>query len=181
MVEASGTVRAFGLLETAIRLYNSSRDLQRSADALSGNECVPDFTQDLSSIIATCNGSGSCERCFEVTIDRLNFYRQQLARLRCIYNNTKTYKDNALAVGDNLSGIHAMAGVAWQRSRAMILGNFQNTQRIYDTKSQEFISGLYETLGNLSACMSTIGENNWYEKSGFIYFEFMKERYKRPD
>lgn len=147
-----------------------------------GNECVPDFTQDLSNDIAvSCNGEPSCETCFQTNFDKVNFYRRQLARLRCIYNNTKSFTDNAVAFGDNVSGIHAMTGLKWQQVRADILKNYKTMQGTYDRRYMEFMVGLEESLRELDTCMYIAGENNWYVKSGFIYYEFMQERYKRPD
>lgn len=160
----------------------SGNSLGNPTGTLNLNECVPDFSQDLSSdITVSCNGEPTCETCFNTAFDRLNFYRRQLGRMRCIYNSTKTYKDNALAMGDNMSGIHAMAGIAWQKERTKIVASFENTKTIYDRRSAEFLEGLQTTLRELNTCMYIAGENNWYTKSGFIYFEFMQERYKRND
>ncbi len=149
---------------------------------LSNEECVPDFSQDLSEDVAfSCNDDPTCNACFEKAYEKLNFYRRQLARLNCIYTNTKKYKEAAVAFGDNTSGVHAMAGIAWQQQRANIMKTYATTQTTYDAKSTEFLIGLNDALRKLSTCMDTIGENNWYAKSGFIYFEFMQQRYKRID
>jgi hypothetical protein len=32
-----------------------------------------------------------------------------------------------------------------------------------------------------NTCENQYGTADWFAKSGFIYFEFMKERYKRND
>lgn len=171
-----------GGMGTIMTSGGSVADMREGTATLSSNECVPDFSQDLSNdIYVSCNGEPTCETCFEQSFSKLNFYRRQLARLRCIYNNTKTYKDAAVALGDNTSGIHAMAGIAWQKERANIMNTYKNLQKTYDTKSTEFLEGLYDTLQELNTCMYIAGENNWYTKSGFIYFEFMQERYKRTD
>ncbi len=162
-----------------IRDIVKGNDIARS---LSLEECVPDFTQDLSSdILVSCNSEPSCETCFQTSFGKINFYRRQLARLRCIYNNTKTFTDNAIAFGDNMSGIHAMSGMRWQQVRIDIMKNYKTMQGTYDRRYIEFMGGLQESLRELDTCMYIAGENNWYIKSGFIYYEFMQERYKRPD
>ncbi|HAK76810.1 MAG TPA: hypothetical protein DCR35_01070 [Runella sp.] len=169
------------LIESAYKNRDAAGGLT-DAPTLSSTECVPDFNQDLSNDISvSCNGEPTCEACFEKSFEKLNFYRRQLARLRCIYNNTKSFKDAAVAFGDNTSGIHAMAGIAWQKQRATIMKTFEGTKKTYDNKSTELLSGLQTTLRELNTCMYIAGENNWYTKSGFIYFEFMQERYKRTD
>ena len=179
----SGAVaNGWGVASGIIGGFTAGREFWNTSPPLDNTECIPDFSQDLSSdITVSCNGEPSCEQCFETAFEKLNFYRRQLARLRCIYNSTKDYKDAAVAFGDNTSGIHAMAGIAWQNERAKIMRNFENTKSIYDSKSLEFLTGLQTTLRELSTCMYISGENNWYAKSGFIYFEFMQERYKRND
>lgn len=160
----------------------AAADLPDTSPTLSNQECVPDFTQDLNEDISvSCNGEPTCITCFDQAYEKLNFYRRQLARLNCIYNNTKKYKEAAVAFGDNTSGVHAMAGIAWQQQRANIMKTYQTTQSTYDAKSTEFLMGLNESLRELSTCMYITGENNWYAKSGFIYFEFMQQRYKRID
>jgi hypothetical protein len=168
-------------VNTGMESRGSGGDLA-DAPTLSETECVPDFSQDLGSgIMVSCNEEPTCIECFEKAYTDLNFYRRQLARMRCIYNNTKTFKESAVAFGDNTSGIHAMAGIAWQQQRANIMNSYKNMQKTYDTRSVEFLKGLQKSLKDLSTCMYISGENNWYAKSGFIYFEFMQERYKRPD
>lgn len=170
-----GIVAGVGILRDIVR----GNDIARS---LSLEECVPDFTQDLSNDIAvSCNGEPSCETCFQTSFDKVNFYRRQLARLRCIYNNTKSFTDNAIAFGDNMSGMHAMTGLKWQQVRIDIMKNYKTMQGTYDRRYIEFMVGLEESLRELDTCMYIAGENNWYVKSGFIYYEFMQERYKRPD
>ncbi len=169
-------------INTGMSGRGAAGDLPETPLTLSNNECVPDFTQDLNEDISvSCNGEPTCITCFEKAYEKLNFYRRQLARLNCIYNNTKKYKEAAVAFGDNTSGVHAMAGIAWQQQRANIMKTYQTTQTTYDTKSTEFLMGLNESLRELSTCMYISGENNWYAKSGFIYFEFMQQRYKRID
>lgn len=172
-----------GGMGTIMTSGGSIADMREGTATLSSNECVPDFSQDLSTsyINLGCFGNMTCEMCFNTAFSKINFYRRQLGRLRCIYNNTKSYKDAAVALGDNTSGIHAMAGIAWQKERANIMNTYKNLQKTYDTKSAEFLEGLGDSLQELNTCMALSGENNWYAKSGFIYFEFMQERYKRTD
>lgn len=169
-------------INTGMESRGAAGDMGDNFPTLSLTECVPDFSQDLSEeVVVSCNGEPTCIECFEKAYDKLNFYRRQLARLNCIYTNTKKYKENAVAFGDNTSGIHAMAGIAWQQQRANIMKTYEQTQATYDRKSTEFLEGLHASLQELSTCMYISGENNWYVKSGFIYFEFMQQRYKRTD
>jgi hypothetical protein len=174
-----------GLLEVIKNAASSSSSADGvfgSANPLSSTECVPEFSDDVNARMNyLCSPESECQECYDGAREKMNFCRRQLGRLRCVYNNIKTYKDNALALGDNMSGIHAMAGIAWQNERGKIVANFENTKRIYDEKSSELLASLQTALNEFNACENRFGEGDWYAKSGFIYYEFMVEKYKRND
>jgi hypothetical protein len=84
-------------INTGMESRGSAADMDNNVPTLSLDECVPDFTQDLSNgVVVSCNEEPQCIECFTKTYEKLNFYRRQLARMRCIYNNTKTYKEKLL-------------------------------------------------------------------------------------
>ena len=149
---------------------------------LSAGECAPDFNESSNSRMSyQCAPESECQNCFTDAKDKMNFFRRQLARLNCIYQNTKNFTTSAVAFGDGASGVHAMTAIAWQRERAKINASFDNLKRTYDTRYIEFIQGLKASLMEFDACENRYGQGDWYQKSGFIYFEMMKERYKRND
>lgn len=149
---------------------------------LGEGECAPDFNESSNSRMSyQCAPASECQNCFTNARDKMNFFRRQLARLNCIYQNTKKFTTAAVAFGDGASGVHAMTAIAWQRERQKINASFDKLKTTYDTRYLEFIQGLKASLMEFDACENQYGQGDWYQKSGFIYFDMMKERYKRND
>ena len=145
-------------------------------------ECSPDFNESSNARMSyQCAPESACQDCFTDARDKMNFFRRQLARLNCIYQNTKNFTTSAVAFGDGASGIHAMTALAWQKERVKIMASMEQLKGTYDTRYIEFIKGLKDALMEFDACETSYGQGDWYQKSGFIYFEMMKERYKRND
>jgi hypothetical protein len=160
----------------------SAWDLYNATLAMDNSECVPDLSVDASHMMPTaCRGNGECQSCYTGAYRELAFIRRQLARLSCIYNNTKTFNEAAIAFGDNTSGIHAVTGLSWQNARAEILHAYNSFKQTYDNKYTGMINGLQQALMSISRCEGQYGTPDWYQRFVFIYFEMMKEKYKRTD
>jgi hypothetical protein len=144
--------------------------------------CAPDFNASAGAMMAsTCAGNARCGECYERAVGELNFIRRQLGRLRCIYNNTKNFTESAVSFGDNMSGIHAVTGAAWQSERGGIIAEFEHFKGTYDRKYTDMMGSLQRALQSISACEQQFGLPDWYQRFGFMYFEFMKDKYKRTD
>ncbi|MBL0147056.1 MAG: hypothetical protein IPP48_16415 [Chitinophagaceae bacterium] len=183
-VESAQTMagQAYSQFNTARGLASSAIDFYNSAEALSNSECTPDFSTNGNAVMtSTCRESGACESCYNDAVEHMNTYRMLLARLNCIYQNTKSFTNSAVAFGDNVAGLNAYTGLAWQKQRTNIMNSFNNLKQTYDRKYTEFIKGLKDALMEFNTCENQYGSGDWFAKSGFIYFEFMKERYKRND
>lgn len=144
--------------------------------------CAPDFNASAGAMMAsTCADNAGCGECYQRAVGELNFIRRQLGRLRCIYNNTKNFTEKALSFGDNMSGIHAVTGIAWQNERGGIVAEFEHFKQTYDRKYTDMMGALQRALQSISACEQQYGLPDWYQRFGFMYFEFMKDKYKRTD
>ena len=171
-----------GNLNTAMSIASSAQDLYNATLALDNNECVPDLSVDAAHMMPTsCQESGACQTCYTSAYRELTFIRRQLARLRCIYMNTRTFNESALAFGDNTSGIHAVTGLSWQSARAGIVEEYNHFKQTYDNKYEGMMGTLQQALMDISHCEDQYGQHDWYQRFGFIYFEMMKEKYKRTD
>ncbi|MBS1919417.1 MAG: hypothetical protein JST17_04100 [Bacteroidetes bacterium] len=173
---------ALGGLNQFFRIMSSVDDLYASSNSLAGGECSPDFsTSNQAMMPSTCGGNPKCNECYTSATNELNFVRRQLARLSCIYNNTKNFNQSAIAFGDNASGIHAVTGLAWQYARADIVATFNHFKTTYDNKYQGLMGSLEKALKAIGECEQQYGQPDWYQRFGFIYFEFMKDKYRRTD
>ena len=185
---SDGVVTAQSIVTNSIEHFNdfqetrdAANDFFDSFNTLSSSECSPDFSSNNVGMQGTCKENETCYECYEKAKSKMDFFRRQLGRLNCIYTNTTGFAKNAIAFGDNTSGVHAMAGLAWQKQKTDINKSLAKLKVTYDTKYTEFISGLKDALKEFNGCELQFGSKDWFDKSGFIYFEFMKERYKRTD
>ena len=101
--------------------------------------------------------------------------------MRCIYTNTKKFTDAAISFGDNVSGIHGVMGIAWQNERRGIEKSLQDFEKTYDKKYADLMTSMQTALNGINACEAKFGMRDWYQRFGFLYFEMMKEKYKRDD
>ena len=171
-----------GHLNTALSIASSASDLYHASLALDNNECVPDLSVDAAHTMPTsCQENGACQTCYSGAYHELSFIRRMLARLHCIYANTRNFNQSALAFGDNTSGIHAVTGLSWQSARAGIVEEYNNFKHTYDDKYVGMIGTLQKALEDIGHCEEQFGQHDWYQRFGFIYFEMMKEKYKRTD
>ena len=169
-------------LNTFFETQEAAGDFMDGLTTLSSNECAPDFSETTKAQdMVLCKEDEACLECYDKAKAKMDFFRRQLGRLNCIYKNTTSFSKNAIAFGDNTSGVHAMAGLAWQKEKATINASLKKLKITYDTRYTEFIQGLKGALQEFDACEKRYGQTDWFQKNGFIYFEFMKERYKRDD
>jgi hypothetical protein len=130
---------------------------------------------------SNCLESAACAACFAPANARLTLVLTTLEKLRRKGAWTRTYKDRALAFGASIASFPG-AGLGWAGARAEIEGGYLKFQAAYDAKYQELIASLKSSLQDISQCEESIyQEHDWYNRFGFIYYQFMAERYRRTD
>lgn len=118
--------------------------------------------------------------CLEKEYTNLNNRRLNLERLRVIYSHAMKKINAGIAFGDNVSGVHGVSGLAWQSQKMIILTeSIPTLNKAYDDKYAQMIHALEENLRAIENCESMLGYDNWYNHAGFIYFQFMADKYKR--
>ena len=103
--------------------------------------------------------------------------QQSLEKLLKIGQHTKKVTDYGISFGDNFSGVHGVSGLVWQKQRAKVLKSIDQFDVTYKNKYRELIEKLYKVLIKIDECEKKLGYDNWYNQWGFIYYEFMRERY----
>ena len=166
-------------------LYNAAQsgvDLFNATQSLDNGECVPDFNLGAGALMpSTCVNREGCADCYIEAKKRLKVVRKGMARMRCVYMNTKNFKDKALSFGDNVAGLHGAMGLVWQGQRRGIEKSYAAFEVAYDKKYTDFIGSLHEALLAINTCENRFGTRDWYQKFGFMFEEIMKEKYKRTD
>jgi hypothetical protein len=120
---------------------------------------------------------GSCS-CFEGAYEKLNRTRANLERLRAVRGVTEDFYKASVSFGDDVSGIHGVAGLAWQAERRKIEASFKGFKTAYNQKYQELMGNLHEALMEVSECENKeFNEPDWYDRYGFMYYQFMESRY----
>jgi hypothetical protein len=122
-----------------------------------------------------------CASCFLSARKSFNERRYVFEQLATIYKCTKKFTDAAIAFGDNASGVHGVAGLAWQSERIKIEKSVEDLQAAYDKKYNELIQGLADDMMELNICEAKYGVEDWFDRFGYMYYEFMKEKYQRKD
>lgn len=177
-----GVAPAFEAFRNGMGMVRDGLEFYNSMQALDNNECVPDFSTPAEAMMPTgCAGNEGCAGCYRESINRLNTVRKSLARMRCIYTNTKKFTDAAISFGDNVSGIHGVMGIAWQNERRGIEQSLRDFEATYDNKYKALMESMQVALNGINACEAKYGMRDWYQRFGFLYFEMMKEKYKRDD
>jgi hypothetical protein len=163
-------------------IYLSAKDLYESCDALRKGECIPDFTTDPEAMVPTsCPDSTGCVACYTQAYRNFQSVRKRLSKLKCLGNSTKSFVNNSIAFGDQVSSIHAIQGLAWQKEKKGIKESYEKFKAGYDAKYKELMEKLMDSMNDIDICESKNGQADWFKRFGFMYFEFMSEKYKRSE
>lgn len=124
-----------------------------------------------------------CADCqFEKALGDLQKVRYALEKLRRVYAGTKNLVTHSLAVGDAMASSAGVGGLAWVGERRKILASFAEVKVSYDAKYEELMAKLEAALRQIAECEERVyGEKRWYDRWGFMYYEFMAARYQRAD
>ena len=82
-----------------------------------------------------------------------------------------------LEFGDSFSKLTGSGSLGWTYARLRIEKSLVKFDQTYDKKQKEFVKALNKNLMDIDYCERMLGKENWYNESGFIYYEFMKTRY----
>ncbi|MFN4291172.1 MAG: hypothetical protein ACK4E7_09880 [Permianibacter sp.] len=140
----------------------------------------PDLDErGLPDIPSMCPNNPACQQCFGTAHSKFVDERLLLEELRIIYDSTQTFASAALSFGDTVSGVHGVSGLAWQSERRKIEKSLTGMKEAYDRKYAELIDRTHEALLGISRCEDQFGMEDWYNRFGYIYFEFLRDKYKR--
>lgn len=127
---------------------------------------------------SSCAGKPNCNECFERAYGRVNFARMTLARLKLIHGNTIRYIESQEAVGDAVSPIHGMSGLAWKYARADIERARDQFNRTSHAKHAQLIGTMRSALQDVARCEAQHYRNpDWDRRYGFMYLETVKAAY----
>ena len=118
--------------------------------------------------------------CLKNAYKELDDRRLNLERLRIIYSHAMKKINAGISFGDGASAVHGVSALAWQSQKMIILKeSIPTLNKSYDDKYAEMIEALEENLLEIDRCENLLGYENWYSQAGFIYYQFMADKYKR--
>jgi hypothetical protein len=126
-----------------------------------------------------CGASANCNLCFSQATSKVDFMRFNLEKLRVAGQATRDTVSYSYSIGDSLSGAFGFGAVGWQIERKRIGQEFDKFKQIYDAKYEGMMKGFKDALDRWNACEEQYGERDWYSRFGFLYYDFMRDRYKR--
>ncbi len=159
--------------------YKKIRDLYDSYTGL--GDCINSVPPPGMPRVPSFCVTEECGTCFVNARETFNQNRYSFERLKTIYNCTKTLTDAALSFGDNVSGVHGVSGLAWQSERRKIEKSVKDLQKAYDAKYVELLDKQKQALMDLNNCEAQHGIPDWYDRFGYMYYEFTAMHYKRKD
>ncbi|MDN3493450.1 hypothetical protein [Winogradskyella bathintestinalis] len=135
-----------------------------------GQPRIPSFCDD---------EEDACADCFRSARAEFNRCRYNLEKLQTIYNCSTAYTDAAVALGDNTSGYHGVVGIVWQSQRRGIMRSIEEVNKAYDLKRVEMLESFHQSLMALDACEQAHGMEDWYDRFGVMFYNFVEMRYHR--
>lgn len=171
-----------GAITNGINIITAGGDLWEAFNILDAGECTPDFTQPANALIpSSCSATSGCNDCYKAALDGFNADRKTLARMMCLYMNTKNFTDKAIAFGNSMASLPGGVGLGWIPAKRNIDNAYTSFKNTYDKKSRELLTSLQKNMMKIDQCEHSYGLKDWYQRFGFMYFEFMQQKYKRPE
>lgn len=157
----------------------------QSLKTLSQSEAMPDEADRGPSLPSSCvdnswalpNNPGCA--CMATAVDKLRKNRQMLEKLRVLVANQKNFVDKAIALGNSFSQLHTVLGLQWVGIRKHDIEEpYAQFKQISNQKHKDLMAAIQKDLQDVSACEAKLGEPDWYQKFGFMYYEFLYAAYR---
>jgi hypothetical protein len=171
---AAGTAASRGA--EAADAASALSDMDRALD-----EARSRVETDSPPIPLSCEGNATCMECYRGALEQLARQRILLARLHAVYVSTHRFAETARTVGDGIAGLHPAGGVGWHYQKLRVSRSLDAFDQAYDAKFDAMMNVLREVLMDISRCEEEHFNNrDWFQRFGFMYYDFLDARYRRP-
>jgi len=175
-------------LKSFLERQESVEKFWESLKALSNDEGVPDVSQRGPSLPSSCldgtwkppsgDAYKNCQ-CMATAVDKLRKNRQMLEKLRILVANQKAFVGKATALGNSFAQLHTVLGLQWVGIKKHDIDEpYAQFKTISNQKHQQLMAAIQTDLKDISECEAKLGEPDWYQKFGFVYYEFLYAAYK---
>ena len=186
---AQGYDKAVAAMLGELKMFLSQQEsveaFWKSLQTLSQSEAQPDAAQSGPSLPSSCVDNAwavpsnpGCQ-CMATAVDKLRKNRQMLEKLRVLVANQKNFVDKAIALGNSYAQLHTLLGLQWIGIRKHDIEEpYAQFKQISNQKHQALMEAIKKDLQDVSACEAKLGEPDWYQKFGFMYYEFLYAAYR---
>lgn len=162
-------------VETAMESHDALGDLDRQLD-----DALDDPEPDVPPVPSSCIDRPACEECFFRAYEQLARSRVLLLRAQALFTATHRFATSSQAHGDNLAPMSKEAALYWMAQKQRIAVSLTQFDAVYDKKIEAMLAVVERTLRELGVCEKNFYDTlDWYQRYGFIYFEFLQSRYRR--
>jgi hypothetical protein len=169
---AGGAAGAVAARDTLSGAVDGLADSDRQAQAAFDHDPGP-------SVPSSCMENAECNACFGPAVERIDFNRYWLLRARILTVNTVKVGKAGLAMLDAVTGMAQAAGPVLQRiERPTLEASLTTLRAKYEEKAGIYLNGLDAGMRALGECEAQhFGTRDWYQRYGYLYVSFMRERF----
>ena len=183
----TGTISAIARTGPLARIVGNARaDGRAMMDAFerfaaADGQYDPDYSPPgAPEVPSSCEGSDACGECYTKAQTDINLMRFNLEKLRATCQGGKDAADYAMKFGDDVSSIHGGLGIAWQAQKLGIMKSVAHLKAACAAKYDGMMSGTEKAVREMDRCEAQYFNNpDWRNRYGFIYDQFLRERYKQ--
>lgn len=135
------------------------------------------------SVPSSCAGSEACNACYSQAVEDINKHRMTLGKAWALARSTIVFAEKGKALGDSMSGVHPSAGLGWNfNEKPKIDKSLTEMRAAYGRRYNQHIAGLEQALRDLGECEGRhYGQEDWFDRFGYLYLTFMKAKFENPD
>jgi hypothetical protein len=129
-----------------------------------------------------CAKSPECGDCFRKANKDLMEARSLLEEQYVIYKQAEAHAGRIIELGDAAAGLSPYAKLLWdyEKHGPNIAKLQQEFYGKYDANLEKLLHNLNEALVEQGACeRNAFGDQDWYNRYGWLYYNFMRDRYTR--
>ncbi|MEO6104148.1 MAG: hypothetical protein ABIP44_10990 [Pseudoxanthomonas sp.] len=174
-----GATAALGKAGQVADLASKALDFNKSLNA-SDDRLKANYEPEGSpSVPSKCMENAACRPCYTEAYGKINKTRIALEKVRAHYDFTHKFSADGIAV---MNGVAATAGGPAGIGAAVESRKVNAAVAEFDTavrnKNQELLARLKGELMEVNTCESKYyGSNDWYDRFGYMYFQFMSAHY----
>jgi len=130
-----------------------------------------------------CMENKACRPCFTEAYGKVNKTRKALEKVRAHYGYTHRLSTSGIALMQSMGGIGGgAAGLGVLASTNQVNESVDAFDGVVRRKNAELLARLQSELKGVSTCEAKYYKNDdWYDRYGYIYYQFMLAHYGYAD